>query len=132
MENDVRNAERTSQNFAFEKRSFAEQIDRLEELLEQERTKNSASTLIIDTSDDLKRSASMMPYKKMESLLVATPPTKIDLDSFKEEPKKVVPKTPTNLVPDLKSQIIIEVPEEDKNSNFGYYGTESESAESDE
>lgn len=66
----------------------------------------------------------------MNSLLVA-PPSKINLDSFVAEPAKLVHKSPTNLVPDFKHLVIVEVPEEEKNSNFGDYGTESESEESD-
>ena len=56
----------------------------------------------------------------------------IDLDSFKEEPIKDGQESPDKKEPNIASQVMAAIPEDEKDSNFGDYGEESEDEDSDD
>ena len=74
-----------------------------------------------------------MPVPVLQNRLDTNLPAKIDLDKYEQKQevpvtRPMVQKQPTK--DDMVRAIITECPEEEKDSNFGDYGTESESESS--
>ena len=133
------------QNHAFEKRQLMQQIDKLEEKLDQERSakKIDQQAKIVDVKRRLSLAVdpgeiNLLDSGELESSIRAVSILTSPKDNNGSKLLELAAQLPDHNIqsvgqtvatkpsmPDIKSQIITEVAEEDKNSGFGDYGESS-------
>ena len=123
MEDDLKTAYQLNLNSGFEKRKLLQKIDDLEEKLEQALEKNNSSITEVASNMGVRKPMSIA-INPMGALLSPV------LESIDEEVIiKEAPDSPKFVLPDISQQIMEEVAEEDKDSDFGDYGSSSSDSE---